>query len=464
MKKLLLTLLTILSLQLQAQCWKEVASGLNHTLAIKTDGTLWGWGDHSHSQLGLTGSLPNQNIYQISTDTNWKMVSAGWDTSMAIKTDGTLWGWGRNYNGEVGTGNTEIVQVPTQIGTDTDWVYISSKANHTAAIKADGTLWTWGNNYYLQVGHSMDPNFHAPTKIGTDTDWKTTSVSPYNTFAIKTNGTLWVWGTNASGVFGNGTAPYFGQEGYSSLNPVQIGSDTDWDIVSPGAGHVAAIKNNGTLWTWGRNDKGVLGNGLTTDSYLPTQVGTATWKSVNCTTLSTFFPSCGAISTEGILYMWGTKEIGQFESGATTSLNIPTALNTDFDWKTIILTSHSVFAIKNDQTLYSWGDNGAGQLGHSNENLITSPQLVNCNVLSIKKQEALTPITIHPNPTTGILNLENTNNLNIEKLTIIDVTGKTLLEQKSNTSQIDVQQLPAGMYFLEITTNGSKQHTKFIKE
>lgn len=260
MKKLLLVAIVLISIQIQAQnrvdvpgesqCWKEVTTGFNHTIAIKTDGTLWGWGDNSHGQLGLTGVLPKQNIYQISADTDWKMVSASMHGTMAIKMDGTLWGWGGNYSGELGTGNQNSIYVPTQIGTDTDWIYVSSRDEHTAAIKADGTLWTWGNNSYLQVGHALGQGFYAPTQVGTDTDWKEVSASSYTTFASKTNGTLWAWGTNVGGIFGNGVVPNPGDEGYYFIDPVQIGTDTDWKTFSTGSGFVAAIKNDGTLWTW----------------------------------------------------------------------------------------------------------------------------------------------------------------------------------------------------------------------
>lgn len=465
MKKLLLSLFILLTIQVQAQCWKEVAAGFNHTIAIKTDGTLWGWGDNSHGQIGITGPLPIQNIYQISTDTNWKMVSAGMFGNIAIKNDGTLWGWGANYSGEIGTGDTTNVPVPTQIGTDTNWIYVSLRAEYTAAIKADGTLWTWGNNNYLQLGHSLAQNFYAPTQMGTDTDWKMASVSLYATFGIKTNGTLWAWGTNGSGIFGNGAPPSVGEEGYSSFNPVQIGSDTDWDFVSPGASHVAAIKSNGTLWTWGSNEKGILGNGLTTDSYFPAQVGTATWKSVLSSLLSDH-SFCAAINTENVLYTWGANQVGQLANGTIVPVNIPMRVNNDTDWKSIMLSSSSGFAIKNDDSLYSWGSDAQGQLGYGKYGPTPNvfPGLVNCNVLlAINKYEALLPITIYPNPTTNNLHIVNPKNTDIEKIIIFDTTGKKLFTTNNNTQIIDVQNLTDGVYYLNIVCQEGSRYISFIK-
>lgn len=469
MKKILLTFLTMITIQMQAQCWKEVSTGLGHTIAIKTDGTLWGWGDNSFGQLGIATVLPKQSIYQISTDTNWKMVSASMVGTMAIKTDGTLWGWGGNSNGQLGTGNQNSAYEPTQIGTDTDWVYVSSRDQHTAAIKANGTLWTWGNNSYLQVGHAPGQGFYTPTQVGTDTDWKEVSASSYTTFATKTNGTLWAWGTNVGGMFGNGTLPNPGDEGYYFIDPVQIGSDTDWESFSTGSNYVAAIKTDGTLWTWGENNAGQLGNGSTTDSYIPVQVGTSTWRTVMCS-IQVDDSFCEAIDELGVLYTWGANLSGQLGNGTTDAVSTPVAVNNDTDWKTVALSSSSGFAIKNDDTLYSWGSGGQGRLGNGQFNSptpFTLPGIVNCEAFEVLgNHEYINGIQYYgyPNPTSSVLTLANAENLTIENLRVTDMTGKVVLSQNGNNLQIDVEKLPSGMYFLTVSAKEGVQNMKFIKE
>jgi len=128
-------------------------------LAIKTDGTLWSWGNNWFGRLGIgtdgfyeSGPGTRFVPVQVGNDSNWAMVSAGGMHSMAIRTDGTLWGWGSGDRGQVGDGTADSILSPVQIGTDTDWVSVSAGDGHSVGIRADGTLWAWGSNTYGQLG------------------------------------------------------------------------------------------------------------------------------------------------------------------------------------------------------------------------------------------------------------------------------------------------------------------------
>src|SRR5690349_12371564 len=198
-------LLSCFYFSLNAQCWKMTSAGINHTIAIKNDGTLWAWGFNGSGQLGngASGDYKTEPI-QIGTASNWETVSAGANTSLAIKTDGTLWAWGDNFWGQVGDGTFGNQKtVPTKIGTATNWKSIAAGMMFSLAIKTDGTLWTWGSNTDGQLGHTASP--FTPQQVGTATNWKSVSGGAFHTVAVKTDGTLWAWGGNTNGQLGDGT-------------------------------------------------------------------------------------------------------------------------------------------------------------------------------------------------------------------------------------------------------------------
>jgi alpha-tubulin suppressor-like RCC1 family protein len=150
---------------------------------------------------------------------------------MAIKTNGTLWGWGNNLSGRMGTGNTTSTSSPVQIGTLSDWAKISCGSNATFAIKTDGTLWAWGNNNIGQLGDGTFINKSSPIQIGTLSNWNTVSANDATSVvATKTDGTLWGWGANEIGQLGIGNTT-------NRSSPVQIGSLTSWSSGSCASSH-----------------------------------------------------------------------------------------------------------------------------------------------------------------------------------------------------------------------------------
>ena len=253
--------------------WIAVAAQLNRTFAQKTDGTLWGWGDNHYGALG-TGSIVNSATpipAQIGTDANWAGVSAGENHTFAQKTDGTLWAWGYNSYGQLGIGSadTSAHPIPVQTVTDATWLSVAAGGVHTIALKTDGTLWAWGGNSYCQLGiSSTDTNAHpSPVQIGTDANWLSVAAGGVHTIALKTDGTLWAWGDNRYGQLGIGSA-----ETNTQPSPVQIGTDTDWATIAVGGFNSFALKTDGTLWAWGRNNYGQLGDGTTLDQIAPVKI------------------------------------------------------------------------------------------------------------------------------------------------------------------------------------------------
>jgi alpha-tubulin suppressor-like RCC1 family protein len=203
------------------------------------------------------------------------------DTFVPIETFriGTLWTWGLNSNGQLGDNTITNKRTPvTTFSGGTNWKQISGGAYHTAAIKTDGTLWTWGYNFYGQLGDNTTTDRSTPvTTFSGGTNWKQVDCGNGHTAAIKTDGTLWTWGYNSNGQLGDNTTT-------TRSTPVTTFSGgTNWKQVSGGEVHTAAIKTDGTLWTWGYNSNGQLGDNTITNKRTPvtTFSGGANWKQVS---------------------------------------------------------------------------------------------------------------------------------------------------------------------------------------
>jgi alpha-tubulin suppressor-like RCC1 family protein len=221
-------------------------------------------------------------------------------------------------------------------------------------IKHDGTLWGWGNNNVSQLGDGTTTERTAPVQIGSDTNWATVACGTYSigghSIAIKTTGTLWAWGGNGSGQLGDGSTT-------TRTTPVQIGSDTNWATVACGERHTMAIKTTGTMWAWGRNTNGQLGDGTSTQQTAPVQIGSDTnWASVRCGELYSI-----AIKTTGTIWGWGLNNFGQ--NGTTSNRTAPFQIGSDTNWASVSCGSAYTMAIKTTGTLWGWGYNSYGQLG-----------------------------------------------------------------------------------------------------
>ncbi len=259
--------------------WKQVSCGTNHTTAIKNDGSLWIWGYNSSGQLGINNTVTRSTpVTTFAGGTNWKQVSGGSSHTAAIKTDGSLWIWGQGANAELGNNATTNRSTPvTTFAGGNNWKQVSCGTNYTAAIKTDGSLWTWGFGTSGQLGNNDTTNRSTPvTTFAGGTNWKQVFCGTNHTAAIKTDGTLWLWGAGSTGRLGNNDTT-------NRSTPVTtFTGGTNWKQVSGGASHTAAIKTDGTLWVWGRGTQGQLGNNTTTARSTPvtTFAGGTNWKQV----------------------------------------------------------------------------------------------------------------------------------------------------------------------------------------
>ena len=328
--------------------WSVVSGGNRHTAAIKTDGTLWAWGRNNSGQLGNAVSIHNQSspVQTIALGSNWSSVACGVFSTAAIKTDGTLWVWGNNSNGELGDNTVVNKSSPIQtITRDINWKQVSCGNQYAAAIKTDGTLWTWGLNTSGQLGDNTTISRSSPVQVvGFATNWKSVSCGSKFTAAIKTDGTLWLWGSNANG-YGIPTGQLGDNSGTNRSSPVQtVTFATNWKFVACGNYHTAEIKTDGTLWCWGFNSYyGQLGDNTLTNRSSPVQTVAATtnWKQVACG-----YGHTAAIKTDGTLWSWGRNESGQLGDGSITNKSSPVQTSlVGTNWKQISCGYGSIFSV-----------------------------------------------------------------------------------------------------------------------
>ena len=312
-----------------------VTGGGVHTLALKSDETVNGWGWNNEGQLGIgTFSAANLTPVQVSGLTNVKAIAGGSRHTIALKIDGvssldsTVFTWGDNSRGQLGDGTTTKSSTPAQVSGLTDVVAIAGGDNHTIALKNDGTVWTWGSNFAGQLGDGTAIDRLTPVQvvdpggIGLLTDIVAIAGGWAHTIALKGDGTVFTWGRNLEGQLGIGASPN------ASTTPVQVSGLTDVIKIAGGSLHTIALKSDGTVWTWGSNFDGQLGDGTTTERTTPVQVSGLTdvvaiaSRGVHTITL---------IDTDGdgkgTVWTWGANFDGQLGDGTTANSSTPSEVN-----------------------------------------------------------------------------------------------------------------------------------------
>lgn len=309
--------------------WVQTAVSPNGAAGIKTDGTLWTWGSNSNGIVGDNTAVHRSSPVQtVAGGTDWKFVTMGWLFAVALKTNGSLWSWGQNDNGQLGRNDVTGRSSPIQEITNGDWHVAAAGNYHTSAIKSDGTLWLWGRNTNGALGDNSVTHRSSPVQtVSGGTDWKTVSNGGHHTLSIKTDNTLWVWGRAASGQLGTSDVTH-------RSSPVQtVAGGTNWKMIAAGAYNSAAIKTDGTLWCWGAGGQGQMGDGTQNGKSSPTQTiaGGTNWKVVAAGRYNIY-----GIKADGTLWGWGNNTFGQIGTNDITHRSSPVQnLMGGNNWKTM---------------------------------------------------------------------------------------------------------------------------------
>ncbi len=359
--------------------WDGISAGGNHTVGRSADGALYAWGWNRQGQLGDGSNVDRVAPALVSATTGvklpWKQVAVGELHTLAIDSDGVLWAWGYNQNGQLGDGTQVDKNVPVKVGTGKDWVTIAAGKSHSMAINKSGVLYGWGGNFNGQLGDNSKIDRLVPTKVATVTSgtpavtmtWTAVSAGATHTLARAMDGSLWAWGGNAKSQVGNNATTDVQQ-------PTKIGTST-WVSVAAGGTHSLAVRSDRTLWAWGDNSSGQLGvatSNIAVTSPTPTQVGTAT----NWSGIAAGLTHSLALRIDGTLWGWGANSNGQVGNGSTVNVGAPVQIGTEINWLTVEAgNAHSV-ALQKDNTVWLWGRNTEGQLGNGTKTDVTAPAML----------------------------------------------------------------------------------------
>lgn len=442
-----------------AQCYESLKFGGSHTLGIKSDGTLWGWGRAYEGELG-TINTTEPNPIQVSNITNIQNYYLGVLNSFVIKTDGTLWGVGSNVYGALGVNSTaEYFTTFQQITTANNWLKVSPSLYFTLALKTDGTIWAWGQDDFNQTGNPpTSATQNSPIQVGTANDWIDIETSTDATaFALKADGTIWGWGFNQSSLLVPSSSVY------SVGTPIQINGVSGFVKMSAGGAHIIAQKADGTLWAWGTGPSRGFGESPPIGS-VPIQISSDTWSYFSTGTNTSF-----GIKTDGTLWAWGINTNSQLGLGVETNQSIPVQIGTDTNWETVQAGIYTTsMATKTDGTVWYWGRNYYGEFGNGQDYVsgyFTTPQLspnVCVNSLSSPTFENKNKVTLFPNPVQNHLfvNNEKTQEYEIYSILGTKISDGTL----AVGSSFDCSGLSSGVYLLNLTDSyGNKNTLKFIK-
>jgi len=333
----------------------QVSVGASHTLAVQNDGTLWAWGSNVNYILGLGDTVIRSIPTQVGNDSDWLLVSAGTNHSMAIKTNNTLYGWGLNDVGQVGATNS------------LSWTMVDSGDSFSVALRSDGRVFSWGRNQFGQLGDNSTIDKSSPVQIASNANNFTyVAAGGLNAAAIDNTYKTWAWGYGINGTIGESA-------NVDRSSPTLVAGNYSFTQLSIGYLHIAAITATNQGYIWGFNGRGQLGDGTTIQKTSPIPVtiaGFSSYTQITAGGISTY-----AITNTGTLYSWGSNAQGELGDGTTVSKSTPqavpnyttrtfTQVRADGNYLTVATGSQNgVAAIDNLSECIVWGYNFYGQLG-----------------------------------------------------------------------------------------------------
>ncbi len=333
-----------------------VSAGNSHSLALQKDGTVWAWGDNWYGQLGDGTREERATPVKVAGLSGLTAVAAGNGHSLALDRAGTVWAWGVNYFGQLGDGTQDVRATPVPVWSlplvlAPTGARTAAGGAHSLQVHADGTVSTWGRNQVGQLGDGSTAPRSTPVQVKGLADAVAVAGGQDHSLALKSDGTVWAWGTNAAGQLGTGT-PSDNQGA-----PQQVSELTRMVAVAANGKHSLALKDNGTVWAWGDNQYGQLGDGSTTARFQPVQVQGLT---------GVVALACGdthslALRGDGMVWAWGRNDLGQLGIANVTDQKTPVPVQRLSGVIAIAGGDAHSLALRGDGTVWAWGDNLFGQ-------------------------------------------------------------------------------------------------------
>src|SRR5690554_993922 len=350
----------------------SIISGDYHSVALGSDGNAYAWGDNYYGQLGDGTNTDSNTPVQVQAPAGvtFTSISAGVNHSVALGSDGNAYAWGDNSAGQLGDGTNTDSNTPVQVQAPAGVTFTSINGGgyHSVALGSDGNAYAWGDNSAGQLGDGTNTHSNTPVQVQAPAGVTFTSINGagYPPVALGSDGNAYAWGDNSAGQLGDGTNT-------DSNTPVQVQAPAGVTFTSINGGgyHSVALGSDGNAYAWGDNSAGQLGDGTNTDSNTPVQVQAPA--GVTFTSINGGGYHSVALGSDGNAYAWGDNSAGQLGDGTNTHSNTPVQVQAPAG---VTFTSingggyHSV-ALGSDGNAYAWGDNSAGQLGdgtntHSN--------------------------------------------------------------------------------------------------
>ena len=344
-----------------------IAAGEYHSLALRSDGTVWAWGDNEFGQLGdgsTTNRLVPVRVHGLRDVTG---IAAGTTHSLAVRSDGTVWAWGRNADGRLGDGTTTPRLTPSRVSGLDEVTSIAAGRAHSLAVRSDGTVWAWGGNTDGQLGDGTTTRRLTPVPVSGLSDVISIVAGRDHALAVRSDGIVWVWGDGWHGQLGDGTT------GDRRLTPVAVSGISDVTGVAAGRYHSLAVRFDGVVWAWGSNLSGALGDGTFTQRPAPVRVIELS----DVTNITSGATHSLAVDADGAVWAWGSNYAGQLGYGNIFDrYHTPLLVSSLTDVTRIAAGVLHSLALRSDGSVWAWGWSRDGQLGDGSTGYRLTPVAV----------------------------------------------------------------------------------------
>jgi len=333
-----------------------ITAGWNRSFAIKSDGTIWAWGGNGVNGGNLGNEDPTSGTFYAPVRAHILSdviaVETAMQHSVALKSNGTVWTWGFNGNRELGDGTNLDSDTLVPVYGLNGITAITVGETHSLALKSDGTVWAWGPNFYGCAGYDpAEPRRNIPTQVQGLGGVTAIAAGESHSLALKNDGSVWAWGGNHYGQFGNGSGT-----DTTSYIPVQVPGLNGVTAIAAGDYFTLALKSDGTVWAWGSNAQGRLGDGTTYLQREPVKVQGLS----GITAISSSKEFTLALKSDGTVWAWGYNRCYQLGTAGIATSNVPLQVQGLGGVTAIAAGAYHSLALKSDGTVWIWGDRGAG--------------------------------------------------------------------------------------------------------